>query len=69
VTAEERAVIVKILKNLSSYEVWYRGAGPDKRDEAFRLLKQVIRGGRYAKSDAGHTGKSRGLCARRTART
>jgi hypothetical protein len=33
----------KIYKNFSSYEVRYHGVGPNKRDEAFALLRGLLK--------------------------
>jgi len=43
VTQAEREVLKKIYKNFSSYQVWYRGVGPNKRDEAFALLRGLLK--------------------------
>lgn len=44
-TADELKLVKKIERNLASYQMHYRGSGPDKRDEVFKLLKELIRGG------------------------
>ena len=48
-TADELKVLKKIEKNLSSMQMHYSGPGPDKRDEVFALLKQLIKGGNKAR--------------------
>lgn len=44
-TADELKLVKKIEQNLASYEMHYKGSGPNKRDEVFKILKELIRGG------------------------
>jgi hypothetical protein len=47
-TADELKILKKIQKNqknLSHYQMHYYGSDNNKRDEVFKLLKQLIKGG------------------------
>ncbi len=43
-TADELKALKKIRSNLGHYQLHYYGSGPNKRDEVFLLLKQLIKG-------------------------